>query len=424
MIPSDLFDDLLTETRAPGNVGFVSEYFRMSDYILTNQPENKRMLAIQTHQQHIEAVPKPKEASKLDERFEFVARIGQGAFGTVSEYLDRRNKFERVAIKATPEAERESYEQEVKILTELNRTTPYVTTLKDAFEENGFCYLVMRRADRTLGRFIHENAPVDLSMCIHIAHQIALGLEGLHALGYIHTDLKPENIVIYNDLRVQIIDFGCCMKSSEPSTSVPTDSEGNLYLTTRWYRAPEVVLATKDYLSPRMDTWALGCILVEMLTGFVLFPSVDEEDLLAMIEIFLGPVPNNVLMASDNTRFLYAHRADASVRSIPDLKKPNAHRRTRWMKYTKTCWTNRTDAFDMSDFTLFARMDQSHIFEGIEIPYFHRTINWAAYLNMLYSTLDTPEAVKLRRVIRACLVIDPGMRANSDAIVDMLQTST
>jgi hypothetical protein len=69
-------------------------------------------------------------------------------------------------------------------------------------------------------------------------------------------------------------------------------------------------------------------------------------------------------------------------------------------------------------------MDQSHVFDGIEIPYFHRTINWAAYLNMLYSTLDTPEAVKLRRVIRSCLVIDPGMRANSDMIVDMLETST
>jgi serine/threonine protein kinase len=421
MIPSDLFDEPLTETRAPGNVRFVSEYFRMSDYILTNQPENKRMLAIQTQQPFVAIEP----ASELDERFEFVSRIGQGAFGTVSEYLDRRNKFERVAIKATPDAERESYEQEVKILSELNKTTPYVTTLKDTFEENGFCYLVMRRADRTLGRFIHENAPVDLSMCIHIAHQIALGLEGLHALGYTHTDLKPDNVVIYNDLRVQIIDFGCCMKSTELNPAVPTDSEGNLYLTTRWYRAPEVVLATKDYLSPRMDMWALGCILVEMLTGFVLFPSVDEEDLLAMIEIFLGPVPNNVLMTSDNTRFLYARRADTSVRPIPDLKKPNAHKRTRWMKYTKMCWTNRTDAFDMSsDFVLFARMDQSHVFDGIEIPYFHRTINWAAYLNMLYSTLDTHEAVKLRRVIRSCLVIDPGMRANSDTIVHMLEAST
>lgn len=422
MIPSDLFDEPLTETRAPGNVRFVSEYFRMSDYILTtNQPEKKRMLTIQTQQPFVEV---PKGPSKLDERFEFVTKIGQGAFGTVSEYLDLRNKFERVAVKAIPDAERESYEQEVKILTELNSTNPYVTTLKDAFEENGFCYLVMKRADRTLGRFIHENAPIDLSMCIHIVHQIALGLEGLHALGYTHTDLKPDNIVIYNDLRVQIIDFGCCMKSTEAAVVVPTDSEGNLYLTTRWYRAPEVVLATKDYLSPRMDTWALGCILVEMLTGFVLFPSADEEDLLAMIEIFLGPVPSNMLMVSDNTRFLYARRTDTSVRPTTDLKKSNAHRRTRWLKYTKMCWTNRTDAFDMSDFVMFARMDHSHMFDGIEIPYFHRTINWATYLNMLYSTLDTPEAVKLRRVIRSCLVIDPGMRANSDAIVDLLETST
>lgn len=422
MIPSDLFED--NEYNFTGTyqvaVGLVSEYFRIPHYDWSNQQEENMIAAVETK---LDPMVVDAPTSKLNTRYEFVAKIGCGSFGTVNEYLDRRNKFERVAIKATPVSERETFDQEVTILTELNRSTPYVTTLKDAFEEDGFCYLVMKRADRTLARFIQENAPIDLSLCVHIAHQIALGLEALHAVGYTHTDLKPDNIVIYDDLRVQIIDFGCCMKN-DVAPSVPTDSEGNLYLTTRWYRAPEVVLATKDFLSPRMDMWALGCILVEMLTGFVLFPSSDEEDLVAMLEIFLGPVPASMLLKSDNARFLYANRSDTSIRSIPDLRKTNAHKRTRWMKYTKACWTKRTDVFDTTDFILFARLDQSHVFDGVELMYFQRTINWAAYLNMLYGPVDTDEAAKLRRAIRACLVIDPELRSDATTVAEIFGTTS
>lgn len=355
------------------------------------------------------------------DRYEYVAKIGEGSFGAVGEYLDRKNRFARVAIKTIADTERDTFVQECEILSSL-RSNSYVTTVLDSFEENGKCHLVMKRADRTLARLIQETGPMDLHTVTHIARQIALGLEALHGIGWTHTDLKPENIVVYDNMHAQLIDFGCCMRTDvdDVPSGIPVDSEGNYYVTTRWYRAPETVLATPDALGQKIDVWSLGCVIVQMLTSFVLFPASDEEELIAMMEIFLGPIPRGVLQHGANTSYLYARRSDSSVRSIPDLKKTNAHRRTRWLKYSKSCWTLHTDAFETSEYVQFARMDQSHIFDGIELPYLQRTINWSAYLNMLYTQPEDPDATKLRHVIRASLVLDTGLRASAETIVDML----
>lgn len=432
MIPSDLFDeDCFTVSRCfqNGNVQNVSENFYQSDQTFSNLLNHKyEMLAMKLMpplQNRLE-IANTREFPKLKmnrmDQYEFVSKIGEGSFGAVGEYLDKRNRFTSVAIKTTPDTERETFIQERAILRLLH-ANEYVTNMLDAFEENGKCYIVMQRADRTLGRLIQETGPMDLQTVVHIARQIALGLEGLHSIGWTHTDLKPENIVVYDDMRVQLIDFGCCMRPDEASTSpsgIPTDSDGHYYLTTRWYRAPEVVLATDDVLGHKIDMWALGCILVQMLTSFVLFPASDEEDLIGMMEIFLGPMSTDLLKYGANTQFMYARRSDMSVRSISDLKKPNAHHRTRWMKYTKMCWTKPTDAFETFDYIQFARLDQSHIFNGLELTHFQRTVDWSSYLNMLYMQPEHPHATKLRHVIRSTLVYNPDARANAQTIVDML----
>lgn len=384
----------------------------------TPLPIQNRLEIANTHE-----FPRLKSQSRMDQ-YEFVSKIGEGSFGAVGEYIDTRNRFKSVAIKVIPDTERDSFTQERFILSQL-RTNVHVTTMLDAFEENGKCYIVMKKADRTLGKLIQESGPMDLQNTVHIVRQIALGLEGLHSIGWTHTDLKPENIVVYDDMRVQIIDFGCCMRPESASTApsgIPIDEDGHFYLTTRWYRAPEVVLATDGVLGHKIDTWALGCIIVQMLTSFVLFPASDEEDLIAMMEIFLGPIPPGLLALGATTPFIYGRRSDASIRS-PDCIKSSAHHRTRWMKYTKMCWTKSTDAFEMSEHIQFARMDQSHIFNGIELTYFNKIIDWNSYLNMLYSNPEHTHATLLRRVVRATLVYDPDARASAETVIDMLTSS-
>ncbi len=426
MIPSDLFDEEIITVAPPRfrswTVQNVSKNFPEPGHSFSNEHnlKSQMMKLIAPVSPLARVVAQPECLTNTLDRYEFVAKIGEGSFGSVGEYLDRKNRFARVAIKTIAASERDTFVQECEILSQL-RSNAHVTSMLHSFEENRKCYLVMKRADRTLARLIQETGPMDLQTTVHIARQIALGLEGLHGLGWTHTDLKPDNVVVYDNMHAQLIDFGCCMKNDVDAPSgVPVDSEGNYYVTTRWYRAPETVLATPNVIGQKIDIWSLGCVIVQMLTSFVLFPASDEEELLAMMEIFLGPIPRDVLRDGANTSFLYARRADASVRSIPDLKKPNAHRRTRWLKYTKSCWTQNTDAFETSEYVSFTRLDQSHIFDGLELQYFQRTVNWSAYLNMLYLLPEDPDAVKLRHVIRATLVFDAGSRASAETVVDML----
>ena len=78
----------------------------------------------------------------------------------------------------------------------------------------------------------------------------------MHKKNYMHRDLKPENLLCYNQT-IKIADFGL---AKECDANPPfTD-----YVSTRWYRAPEIILLEKDY-GPGIDVWAVGCIFAELL---------------------------------------------------------------------------------------------------------------------------------------------------------------
>ena len=88
---------------------------------------------------------------------------------------------------------------------------------------------------------------------MEIIRDIAAALEFLHSKGIAHRDLKPENILCSSPDLVKIADFGLAreIRSSPPYTD---------YVSTRWYRAPEVLLRSTNYSSP-IDVWAVGCIM-------------------------------------------------------------------------------------------------------------------------------------------------------------------
>lgn len=112
-----------------------------------------------------------------------------------------------------------------------------------------------------------------------ILFQTAFGLAYLHERGIIHRDLKPENLLINKQTaEIKLIDLGLAI----PTNKVNTD-----YVATRWYRAPENLLGTKEYTTA-IDVFSLGCVIVELALGAPLFPAADNIDQICFICKLLG----------------------------------------------------------------------------------------------------------------------------------------
>ncbi|KAJ7634296.1 kinase-like domain-containing protein [Mycena polygramma] len=136
-----------------------------------------------------------------------------------------------------------------------------------------------------------------------IFRQMVSGLEHIHSSGYFHRDMKPENVLVtttglhdYASVSpaappnappekdvvaiIKLADFGLAREIR----SLPPYTE---YVSTRWYRAPEVLLMSNNYSSP-VDMWALGTIMAELINLRPLFPGMDTMDQLARICDILG----------------------------------------------------------------------------------------------------------------------------------------
>jgi dual specificity tyrosine-phosphorylation-regulated kinase 2/3/4 len=120
-------------------------------------------------------------------------------------------------------------------------------------------------------------------------------LNFVHSIGLVHSDVKPENILLasYSRAKVKLIDFG--------SSCYLTDRQSS-YIQSRSYRAPEVVLGLP--YDGRIDIWSLGCVVAEMFTGEVTFQNDSIVSMLSRIEAISGPFPRHmVAQGRQSSRF-------------------------------------------------------------------------------------------------------------------------
>jgi len=124
------------------------------------------------------------------------------------------------------------------------------------------------------------------SRLCYIARQCLVALSFVHKLGLVHSDIKPENILLasYSRARVKVIDFG--------SSCYLTDRQSS-YIQSRSYRAPEVVLGLP--YDGKIDVWSLGCVIAEMFTGQVTFQNDSVVSMLSRIEAICGAFPRNMV---------------------------------------------------------------------------------------------------------------------------------
>jgi serine/threonine-protein kinase len=220
-------------------------------------------------------LPTLSEPFRID-RYEVLRELGRGAMGTV--YLARDSKLGRlVALKtfrlggAGVDLE-DSAVLRRRTLREAQRagtlSHPNVVTIYDVVEtgESGSPFFIVMEfvEGRGLDARLREDGPLPLTETVGIAEQIASALDHLHARGIIHRDIKPANVLVGEDGRLRLTDFGIA-RAEDPSQTLDTAIYG-----TPQYMAPEQVQGRA--LDARTDVFALGVLLYEMLTGRRPFP--------------------------------------------------------------------------------------------------------------------------------------------------------
>nr|XP_046213448.1 serine/threonine-protein kinase ICK-like isoform X3 [Oncorhynchus gorbuscha] len=223
-------------------------------------------------------------------RYTTLRQLGDGTYGSV--ILGRSlESGELVAIK---KMKRKFYSweecmnlREVISLKKLNHAN--VVKLKEVIRENDHLYFVFEYMKENLYQLMKDRSRLFPESAVrNIMFQILQGLAFIHKHGFFHRDMKPENLLCMGPELVKIADFGLAreIRSRPPYTD---------YVSTRWYRAPEVLLRSTSYSSP-IDQWAVGCIMAELYTLRPLFPGSSEVDTIFKICQVLGtPMKNDWL---------------------------------------------------------------------------------------------------------------------------------
>ncbi|MFJ6853337.1 Stk1 family PASTA domain-containing Ser/Thr kinase [Streptomyces sp. NPDC091271] len=205
----------------------------------------------------------PLVGQLLDGRYRIDARIAVGGMATVYRAVDTR--LDRVlALKvmhpalATDAAFVERFIREAKSVARLAH--PNVVAVFDQGAQGAYVYLAMEYvAGCTLRDVLRERGALQPRAALDILEPVLAALGAAHRAGFVHRDMKPENVLIGDDGRVKVADFGLVR-----AVGTATDTTGSLLGTVSYLAPEQIEQGTAD---TRSDVYACGVVLYEMLTG-------------------------------------------------------------------------------------------------------------------------------------------------------------
>lgn len=271
----------------------------------------------------------------LTPRYKILAKLGEGTFGRVLECWDRVEK-EYCAVKVIRNIQkyRDAAVIEIDVLEATMRADPegkrHCVQMKHWFDFRGHICMVFEKLGLSLYDFLRKNhyQPFSIDMVQAFGRQLLEAVSFLHELALIHTDLKPENVLLQDakyvrmpvspkskhtkrvpvSEQIKLIDFGSATFQDQYHSTV---------VSTRHYRAPEVILGLG--WSYPCDLWSVGCILIELLTGDALFQTHENLEHLAMMEAVLGKLPATMIKRCDRHSQKYFRKSH----SMPELDWPD-----------------------------------------------------------------------------------------------------
>lgn len=247
--------------------------------------------------------------------------LGEGSYGRVV-LAEHVTSGASVALKITKHDTKclQQAKIECQVLDRLKEyNVPHTVRAQDSFEFMGHPCIAFELLSKSLFVKVKEAMQIgtlpQVKVVRHCALQLFIALEGLQYTGIVHTDIKPDNILLVkeNKTGLRLIDFG-----SACSTYQNVDT----YVTSRYYRAPEVVMRA-PYSHP-IDMWSAACTLYELFTGEYLFYVQNEDHLIIQMVDLLG-VPSNKVVESGpkGSRFFEKVGDTYKLRPVPeDMRYP------------------------------------------------------------------------------------------------------
>lgn len=266
--------------------------------------------------------PAGKHTFTVDKRYSMIRTVGSGAYGVVISAKDSKNsKGKNVAIKMVPKAFNDEIDakrilREIKLLNHFQHEN--IISIVDMMpptarylEDFNDVYIVTDLMETDLHRIIYSKQKLSVDHAQYFIYQVLRGLKYIHSADVIHRDLKPSNLLVNSNCDLKICDFGLARgigekkEEGQGGTMLLTE-----YVVTRWYRAPEIMLACHEY-SKAIDLWSVGCIFAELIQRKPYFPGEDYIDQLTIICDKLGKLPE------EDLDFVTSEKAKRFLRKLP-----------------------------------------------------------------------------------------------------------
>jgi serine/threonine protein kinase len=219
-------------------------------------------------------VEPPHVGTVLGERYELVRHIARGGMGDV--YEARDHLLTRPAAvkvyRSTSATDRSRFEREVRVLARLNH--PVLVQVYDAGPHGDDEYVVMELIDGEPLRCGSSGCPP--AEVARIGQAVAGALAYVHGEGIVHRDVTPSNILLDRTGRVRLVDFGIMRRLEQPRVT-----SASIALGTPAFMAPEQVRG--EAVGPAADVYALGLVLLELLTGRREFQGTVQEVAIARL---------------------------------------------------------------------------------------------------------------------------------------------